>query len=73
MKQIDKYTYLVDEDKVVWIWETAAKEAGEPAFLRQPSYPDNTEFTDVDDATAWAEDYLNKIIEAASNPPSVEG
>lgn len=73
MKQMDKYTYSVDEDKVVWIWETAAKEAGEAAFLRQSSYPDNTEFADVDDAINWAENHLNKIIEAASNPPSVEG
>lgn len=73
MKQVDKYTYLVDENKTVWVWETAAKEAGEPPFLYQPSYPDNTDFVDIDDATNWIENHLSKIIEATSNPLSVEG
>jgi len=72
MKIIDKYVYEIDEANAVRVWEKDKHDNNEPPFIFQPTHPDNTEFTSIEDAETWAEDYINSRVEAANTPPVTE-
>lgn len=67
MKTIGKYTYSVDENNAIRIWIADDYNAGNPPFVFQPEYPDKTPFASVEDATSWAEQFINDRIEIESN------
>lgn len=71
LKTIGNYIYNIDELLSIKVWEIDKYDIGEPPFLYQPTYPDGSEFKSVEEADAWAEAHINKII-AAQEQPIVE-
>lgn len=61
-----RYVFEVDEQNTVRIWDTENPNENNAPFLLQPDWPDLTPWTDAAEATAWAELFIESLI----NPES---
>jgi hypothetical protein len=64
MANVQNYYYEVDENNAVRIWDSnVVRDGGNPPQIFQPDYPSGNPFEDAAAAAAWAEEYLNGVIE----------
>lgn len=63
---MSNYKYEVAANNEIKIWQLVENEPAEAPFLFQPTWPDNTPWASKEEATAWAE----LFIESLENPES---
>ena len=67
--KIGHFEYEIDENKTIRVWNLDNPNddvPGNPPFMLQPTYPDNTEFESVEAAKVWIEEIIGKLL----NPPA---
>jgi hypothetical protein len=68
---IGHYKYEIDAENAIRVWDLDNPNddiPGNPPFMYQPTYPDNTPFEDADAAKVWIEGVIDQYL----NPPVVE-
>ena len=67
--QIGHFEYEIDDNNVVSIWDLEHLNSdvpGTPPNIRQNFHPDGVPWEDADTAKAWAEAYIDEML----NPPA---
>ena len=62
MTTIGHYEYEIDSENAIRVWNLdnpITDVPGNPPFMYQPTYPDNTPFEDADTAKEWIENVIN--------------
>lgn len=66
LKVINNYRYEVDINNVVEIWNNELPDELDRPFIRQPSNPTGKPWGDAEEASKWAEDFIDHLL----NPPT---
>jgi len=68
MKVIANYKYNVDENNTIEIWNNDVPNENDAPFIRQPVAPEGRPWNDAEEATTWAEAFIDGLL----NPPPSE-
>ena len=60
------YSFTVDSDKVIRIWNKETPSSEDQPFLIQPDFPDFTPWESESQATDWAEVFIAGLIDPES-------
>lgn len=63
---MSNYKYEVDSKNEIKVWDLDSPNENDAPFFYQPTWPDNTPWASKQEATDWAE----LFIESMSNPES---
>ena len=61
-----RYTFEIDTDNAIRIWDTENPNDSGAPFMLQPDFPDTTPWADAAQATDWAEVFIASLVDPES-------
>ena len=68
---MSRYTYEIDENNAVRMWDAEIPNENNAPFLFQPNWPNGTPWANATEAAAWADVFANSLEDP--NSPLVAG
>lgn len=63
---MSRYIYEIDEQNAIRIWDTENPNEINAPFIFQPDWPVGTPWADAAEATAWAELFIESLLDTTS-------
>ena len=63
---MSRYIYEIDEQNAIRIWDTEVPNENNAPFIFQPDWPSGAPWADAAEATAWAELFIEALLDPAS-------
>jgi hypothetical protein len=64
VKAIEHYSYTIDGNNAVRVWDNRGMNESTPPFLFQPDYPDSKPWENAAAAETWVIKFINDMISA---------
>ena len=61
-----RYTFTVDSQKIIRIWDTENPNENDAPFMLQPDWPDLTSWASKAQAKNWAEVFIASLVDPES-------
>jgi len=61
-----RYTFTVDNQKIIRIWDTQNPNENDAPFILQPDWPDLTPWASKAQAKNWAEVFISSLVDPES-------
>jgi hypothetical protein len=64
MTAIEHYSYEIDGNNAIRVWDNRDMNESTPPFLFQPNCPDGTEWKNSTDSETWVINFINDMLAA---------